>query len=384
MKNAINNLVLAAYVLLLLTIPLTAQENTPNHTGNGNSSSVLMGKAKSYVSSEPATIGGQWFLSFRTGETGGEHDSEFLLHRGYINIKKKLTDRISGRITPDISVDREGDGEGDLEMRLKYGYLDYKLDDIGFLVKPHIEFGLVHRPWLDFEEHINYYRMQGYMYLEKNHLFNSADFGATFFALLGGEVDKKYQDEISSKYPGKYGSVAFGLYNGGGYHAIERNGNKVFEGRLTIRPLPEVIPGLQFSYHGIFGKGNKVEEPDWNINAAFVSYEAYYVTCTGQFYSGTGNQGGSLLNEFNKSIDHSGYSLFAELKIPEKKISLIGRYEQFDKDGNSEYITKRIITGIAYHFVGNTKALLDFDIATKTDWSDYTRAYTKFTFEFNF
>ena len=70
--------------------------------------------------SSPATIGGQWFLSYQAGDGDGPETNQFAVNRGYIIIKKKLTDRISGRITPDISVDREGDGEGDLEMRLKY------------------------------------------------------------------------------------------------------------------------------------------------------------------------------------------------------------------------------------------------------------------------
>ena len=34
------------------------------------------------------------------------------------------------------------------------------------------EFGLVHRPWLDFEQKVDQYRAQGKMYIEKSGIFN--------------------------------------------------------------------------------------------------------------------------------------------------------------------------------------------------------------------
>jgi hypothetical protein len=120
---------------------------------------------------------------------------------------------------PDISVDREGDGEGDMEMRLKYCYIDVKLPDLYLLTNPKVEFGLVHRPWLHYEDRINGYRAQGTMFLERNDIINSGDYGITFTAFLG----KKKFDHVSTF--GQYGSVSFGFYNGGGYHAIERNLN---------------------------------------------------------------------------------------------------------------------------------------------------------------
>jgi len=74
-------------------------------------------------------------------------------------------------------------------------------------------------------------------------------------------------------YPGRYGSFSLGIYNGGGYHAKEKNQNKVLEGRLTLRPLPAALPGLQLSYFGLVGKGNQAAEPHWNAHLGMVSYE---------------------------------------------------------------------------------------------------------------
>ncbi|MFC1477814.1 hypothetical protein ACFL6L_05040, partial [candidate division KSB1 bacterium] len=161
-------------------------------------------------------------MSFVQGTEDDSVDvSKFYAHRGYLNFKPKFSPTLSARMTPDITIDNIGD----VKVRLKYLYMNFNLQSRSIFTKPFVEFGLVHRVWLDFEEHVNLYRMQGTMFLERNHLFNSADFGVTFVSLFGGEVDESYQDEVSSKYPGRYGSMAVGIYNGGGYHAKENNTN---------------------------------------------------------------------------------------------------------------------------------------------------------------
>ncbi len=109
----------------------------------------------------PPEISGEIFISYQNEDTEGDVGNRFLIKRGYINIKRRLGERLTGRVTPDISVDREGDGEGDLEMRFKYCYIDYSFADVSVFDKPHVEVGLVHRPWLDFEQSINRYRIAG-------------------------------------------------------------------------------------------------------------------------------------------------------------------------------------------------------------------------------
>ncbi|KPJ95438.1 MAG: hypothetical protein AMS18_02905 [Gemmatimonas sp. SG8_17] len=339
------------------------------------------------TSSEAArtTIGGQWFLSYRVGETGGEGLSGFTVDRGYIVIRHRLTEHLSGRITPDVSVDREGDGEGDLEMRLKYAYVDYAFADLGFFTDPHVEFGLVHRPWLDYEEHLAYYRVQGTMFLERNDIFNSGDYGATLFALLGGEMDDEYRERVNPQYPGRYGSFAVGLYNGGGYHGIERNKNKTLEGRLTLRPLPDVMPGLQFSYQGVYGRGNQVDTPDWTVSLLFASWESEHLVLTGQRYWGNGNFKGTAVDSAGKALPQDGFSLFTELRLGYPHLSLIARYDFFDEypDGDGGG-SKRLIVGVAYHIEGHSKLLLDYDVESRDGFETAESRLLKFGVEFNF
>jgi hypothetical protein len=335
-------------------------------------------------------FGGLWYLSYQNGEQGdddnGKGFSQFVIKRGYFNIEKQFLPWFSGRMTFDVTTvddpedepeDKPNNLNGSIAVRIKYAYGKFNIPDFAFFTKPYVEFGVVHMPWLDFEEHVNWYRCQDTMFLERNDIFNSADIGLTFVSLFGGLIGDEYQNKVNHEYPGRYGSMSLGVYNGGGYHSSEKNQNKVAEGRLTLRPLPDIIPGLQFSYFGIFGKGNQdpaKADPDWRANLGFVSYEHEYVVLTGQYYDGTGRQRGADSSGNIDENDKDGYSFFAELK-PHKKFSIIGRYDYFDlNDDKKDDENTRYIAGIAYHIDKQHKnmVLLDYDHvnykqANKTD-----------------
>lgn len=308
------------------------------------------------------SLSGQWFLAYRAGETGGEEFNEFALRRGYITLKKNFSDSFSGRITQDISVDREGDGRGDVEMRLRYCYVRYRFPDTLFLTNPFFEFGLVHRPWLDFEQQVNPYRVQGTMFLERVGVISSADYGITGVALFGGQVDEGFRNRGNRSYPGRYGSLSVGLYNGGGYHAIEENPNKTVEGRLTVRPLPDRLPGLQISAHGAVGKGNVAEAPDWEYAGGFLSFEDERVILTAMVIEGTGDYSGKEVDESGKALGQDGFSLFADLKPWPWPVSLFGRYDEHERrTGDGRVRGERVIAGIAYRIPTGGQLIVDYD-----------------------
>ncbi len=310
---------------------------------------------------------GQWFISYQSGRFNNVTDNEFLLKRGYITFQKKFDDRFSARITQDVVVDREGDGEGDIEIRLKYGFLRYQFEGGGFFYKPYVEFGLVSRPWIDFEQSINRYRVQGTMFLERYGLLSSADYGIGFVSLLGGELSEEYQKNVSKSLPGRYGSIAVGIYNGGGYHAVEKNENKTLDGRLSLRPVPDYLPGLQISFAGAYGKGNVASSPEHSLAAGIISYESRVFDATALYYSGNGFEDGSRLDQSGKPPANKGYSLFADFNIPGTKLSLIGRYDYFSSGPqNALRESERFIAGIAYHFLENSKILIDYDRIKRT------------------
>src|SRR4030042_3636873 len=250
-----------------------------------------------------------WYLSYQNGETGdtdnGTGYSQFSIKRGYFRVTKEFLPWFAAHMTFDVTTVKDPEEAGDeannldgsIAVRIKYAYGKFNLPDFAFFTKPYFEVGVVHMPWLDFEEHVNWYRCQDTMFMERNSLFNSADLGVTFVSLFGGEMPKEYQEKVSSYYPGRYGSMSVGIYNGAGYHASEKNQNKPMEARLTIRPLPDIVPGLQMSYFGIWGNGNTDEKPDWNVNTGFASFEHEYVVLTGHYYWGEGRQRGGEEND---------------------------------------------------------------------------------------
>jgi len=299
-------------------------------------------------------ISGQWFISGNYDD----HDSlyQIELKRGYFTIESHLTEGLTARYTQDITLDTEGDDAGNVEMRLKYLYLQQKINFIPKYQQGSISIGMVPRPWIEFEQKINAYRVMGSMFLEKANVLSSADFGFIYEGLIGGEVDKQYQKEVNSAYPGKFGSFSFGLYNGGGYHDVERNNNKTFEARLTVRPLPDFMPGLQFGYAYANGKANLTNaDADFLMNVLYLSSESKYHVFMAQYYSGVGDYGGTYVDSLMHSKSNKGFALFGEIKIPKSKFSIVGRYDYFESD--KDYYLNRINTGIAYRFLKNKLVL---------------------------
>lgn len=301
------------------------------------------------------SIKGDWFMAHQW-LVPNQDNNAFKLKRGYLTVESRFNDRFSVRYTQDITIDDEGDDAGNVELRFKYCYLKAQLPDVSFFRHSYVEVGLVHRPWIDFEEHINDYRVQGEMYLERSKLINSADFGLTYVTLLGGKMDGDYQQSVSNSYPGKYGSIAVGVYNGAGYHALEANNNKTVETRFTLRPFPEGLPGLQFSYNMAVGKGNDSLQSDFQLNSFYVSYESEYLTLATQYYTGKGNMSGTYHGH------NTGYSLFGEFVIPKTKLMLFSRYDRFNPGGSDAW--QVIVGGIGYRFYKQNKILFDID------WSD--------------
>ena len=125
----------------------------------------------------------------RDDGAGGTTDvSRFNVKRGYLDIRKPITDYLSFRITPDV----HQDDSGDWKVRIKYLHAKFTADGNEVFGKPYAEVGISHVPSLDFEQHINLFRMQGTMFMERIGLLNSADLGLLVGANFGAELPEDY------------------------------------------------------------------------------------------------------------------------------------------------------------------------------------------------
>ena len=303
-------------------------------------------------------VGTTLYLSFQDGETAGTDYRKFVVKRGYLDVTGKLTPTLAFRLTPDVTQE----ATGDYKLRLKYGYGVVATTRLGFITKPFVEFGMVHTPYIDFEEKINAYRMQDTIFIERVGTLSSADLGVMVGGLLGGELSAVAQKASSSNTPGRWGSFAIGAYNGGGYNGVETNLNKSIEGRLSIRPLPDFVPGLQLTYFGVRGKGNTAAEPDWSVSQGTVSYESPYLNAVASYLTGKGNGAGSAIDSATKeALDREGWSVFVEGKLS-SSWSLIARYDDFTPDTRvTDVKSKRTIVGVCYHLAKGYDLLLDHD-----------------------
>lgn len=271
-------------------------------------------------------------------------------------------------ITRVASPDKDG---GDWDTRIKYLYAYFKPGNFGFLTDTTAEFGQGHIPWLDFEEHVNPYRCQDNMFIEKAGVLNSADIGVNLQGHFGGKLADAAALTGNSHYAGRYGSWHIGVYNGSGYHSSENNGNKPIEGRLTVRPLPDTLPGLQLSYFGVAGKGNvATNAPDYTVNLGMISYEHPDFILTGQYLQTKGNAGGSWTYGDNEALKTAGYSFFGAYHLPmlEKKLSVFGRYDHFDSDKDnhvaSDATYDMCIAGLSYTLYKGNMVVLDYEGAS--------------------
>ncbi len=330
---------------------------------------MFLGKAEAQ---SPVEISGTWMMSGQAIRTDSVWSNGLAIKKGYITLKKEINKTLSLRYTQDVYFNKEGAGAGNPSLRLKYLYLKVNMPAISWLKDAFFEIGMVHRPWIDFEEKIKDYRVISPMYLENNQISTSADIGVHFVKLFGGTLDENYQKNVNSAFPGKYGSLSLGVYHGGGFTAIEKNQNKTFESRLSVRPFPDLIPGLQLSHHFIIGKGNQAYNPNFLLNYVYLSYESSRVILSAHAHSGLGNAPGTYIDTDFNSFRHRGFSIFGEYYVYKRTFSVFGDYSAFRKNQPEQADSNRLTAGISYHYLNKNKLVLDTEYLTSPNGNRLT------------
>jgi len=130
----------------------------------------------------------------------GVATNNFEVRRNYLQVKAYLLDDPKSylRVTLDTDYTAKDDGHADVYAKYAYIYLADVLPNTG------VEFGMAHRPWIDYEEHQGWLeRSISKVFAEASeagHLTNSADLGFNF----------------KTKTP--YFTSEVGVFNGEGYH----------------------------------------------------------------------------------------------------------------------------------------------------------------------
>jgi hypothetical protein len=294
----------------------------------------------------------QYGYQFNTDSVTNRNLNAFDLTRAYINVTGKFVEGVGVRVTPDIY--RVADGS--LAFRLKYAYATWTPENSPLTAK----FGVMHTPWLDWEEALWDYRMQGQMAMERFRspaaasYLSSSDFGAG--------VDGKFG----------YDNVNFqiGVYNGEFYSKPEGDSYKDFEARLSVRVLKtddfSRVGGLRIT--GYAGVGQPTGGGLRDRYIGMVSYKSKMLTLAGEYGHGrdrldnlapvTGTPPPAAVPQTDSDV----WSFFGVFNVPNTKVGIISRYDRQKPDtdigGNDQ---ERVIGGISYQLTPQVRILGDID-----------------------
>ncbi len=207
-----------------------------------------------------------------------ENFNAFDLTRAYLNVNGQLSRSVRFRFTPDVKRVTDGSLSGSLVVRVKYAFVE--LDNVK-AARSWVRFGAHQTPWLDFEEGIDRYRVQGMMFSERDGLIpGSSDFGVGYFTPVG-----------------KYIDIQTGIYNGEGYTQTDVNKYKSFQGRVTVRPFAGKGIANGFRLSGFYNAGWYAANRPRRLGIVMGTFEHTHLVATLQHLAATENPSASAPRE---------------------------------------------------------------------------------------
>jgi hypothetical protein len=281
------------------------------------------------------------------------HNSSFNVGRAYINVTGNLNHRISFRVTPDIARE-SGSGSslsGSYTFRLKYAYGQLSLDD--WTTKGSwIRLGMQQTPLVDYSEGVYRYRFQGPIFVDREGFLSSSDTGLT------GHWN----------FPGNYGDVQGGFFNGETYSKAETNNQKAFMIRGTLRPLPlgGVWKGLRVT--GFLDQDQYVRSGARKRAVAQVTFEHRLVNAGAEYLTAKDQP-----SVAKSEVQANGYSVWMTPKLGTNGWELLLRHDQLKPNKAVDQWRKRNIVGIAYWIPNLNKVtsavMVDYDSLQQTNFS---------------
>lgn len=293
-------------------------------------------------STPSVTVGGVVYAQYlyQLKDTAN-HVNNFDITRSYINVIGKFPSGLATRVTADIY--RNADNS--LAYRLKYAYAAFTPNGSPLTVK----LGEIHTPWLDWEETLWDYRMQGQMAMERGGYLSSSDFGAG--------VDGNWKKDLVN--------MQVGIYNGENYNKGTGDQRKDAMGRVSARLMPtddgSRVGGLRLTGYGHVGKptGGGVRDR-W---IGMLSYKSKLLTLAGE-YARTKDRQDAPPAPATPTAEIKGevMSFFGVVKIPNSRAAIIGRVDLTDPDKDVPNNRQtRFIGGVSYQLTPALRLLADVD-----------------------
>ena len=277
------------------------------------------------------TVGGVVYTQYQYTDAA-VHTNTFDVTRAYVNVLGRFSGGITTRVTADIIPS----GVTNQVVRLKYAFAAWTPSGSSLTYK----LGMMQTPFVDFEETLWDYRMQGTIAVDRNGALTSSD--------IGFGVDGKWNNDQVN------GQVA--VVNGEGYSGGTGDFHKDLEARVSVRVMTtndaSRVGGLRLTgYAGVGKYGPAFAGNDRNRFLGQVSYRSQLLTLAGEYVSRKDStQTGSII------------SAFGVYHLTNSKIAVIGRVDIVDP--NTSVANNKntcIIGGVSYQLSPNVRLLADLD-----------------------
>jgi hypothetical protein len=276
--------------------------------------------------------------------------ASFNVGRAYINVTGNVNHLVSYRITPDITRQTvTGTGvtlsdQESLVFRLKYAFGQFNLDEAWNSKGSWARLGAQQTPYVAWMEDIYRYRFQGSIGVEREGYLSSSDFGLS----------------THYNFPGNFGDVHAGYYNGETYARAEANNQQGIQIRATLRPAPMIgwLRGLRLT--GFYVDDHYARDDPRKRALAAVTYEHKWFTVGGEYIESV-----DQVNETVNRVRSKTVSVWATPKLG-KGWELLLRHDATKPNQDNDASRWRNIGGVAYWFktqAPNAQAalLLDYE-----------------------
>jgi hypothetical protein len=329
--------------------------------------SVLTAALSAQAQPAPApqvTVGGvvygQYLYQLKDS-LGAGSQNQFSIQRAYINVIGRFSGGLQTRVTADIAPA----AVGNQQFRLKYAYFGWTPEKSSLTYK----LGLMQTPYIDWEETLWEYRMQGPIAVDRNGYMTSADFGAG----------------IDGHWNGEQVNAQLAFVNGEGYSGGTGDKRKDVEARVSFRLSPtndnSRVGGLRLTGYAGIGKPNGGGTRNRFIGT--LSYKTQQVTLGAEYAATKDSNTAISVPDVTGGI----ISAFGVYKFT--KAALIGRVDVLDPNtdtGNNKQT--RVIGGVSYQVTPNLRVLGDVDLLSfeggSTPAQDATRQRALFQMQFTF
>ncbi len=280
------------------------------------------------------SVGGVVYAQYAAQFDSGTN-SNFDVTRAYVNVIGRFADGIMTRVTGDIYQNADGSHT----YRLKYAFVNWTPSGSALTYR----FGLITTPFIDWEEQLWDYRMQGPVAVDRNHYMSSADFGAG----VDGNIDNETVDFQAS------------AFDGTSYSGRPGDVHKAFAARASVRLLgtddATRVGGLRLTGYAQLGAPTGGGTRQRYIGMA--SYRSKSILLAGEYVATTDSSGAQTSPTKGKIV--SVYGWFA---IPNSPVRILARYDGVDPNTSvSNDNSSVIIAGISYQLSQNVRLLADLD-----------------------